>query len=356
MGKRTGQLAGLAALGALGYMLSQDKKGERAPVESRVRSSDAPASASVAVEQFTPTPRMVDNGDDRDIGGGFHPAGFRRNMETGEMYDPGTVPNRVATSGAPASAPARVAAPAAPRANLSTPGVSDAYPDESRRGRMTSAPETDDVPGAEAAVARFKKETAGMSPAIAQGRYPMTKRQPITNTYTRAMGAQAGEAEAYRAAQAARSSARGVDQIPTDSALYRNVTGGERVSGNELTRNVGNTLSALAPLGGGFGKVGAELMTAKGAAERAAKARELAEAARRAKPATTMKSSASTAPARANQAAKSGRKKFNEDEAEVVFKRGGATKKMASGGMSVSKASSRADGIAQRGKTRGKLY
>jgi hypothetical protein len=183
----------------------------------------------------------------------------------------------------------------------------------------------------------------------------------------RSRGPQAGEEEAYRAAQAAARSAApassaasrpvsAVDQIPTDSALYRNVTDGERVSGNELTRNVGNTLAALTPLGGGFGKVGAELMTAKGAAQRAEKARELAEAARRAKPATTLKSTPSTAPARANQAAKSGRKKFNEDEEGVVFKRGGMTKKMASGGMSVSKASSRADGIAQRGKTRGKLY
>jgi hypothetical protein len=45
-------------------------------------------------------------------------------------------------------------------------------------------------------------------------------------------------------------------------------------------------------------------------------------------------------------------KKFNDDEAGVDFRRGGSTKKMASGGM----ASSRADGIAQRGKTRGKVY
>jgi hypothetical protein len=37
------------------------------------------------------------------------------------------------------------------------------------------------------------------------------------------------------------------------------------------------------------------------------------------------------------------------------MKRGGATKKMASGG-SVSNASRRGDGIAQRGKTRGKIY
>ena len=147
--------------------------------------------------------------------------------------------------------------------------------------------------------------------------------------------------------------ASAINQIPTDSGLYRTVTGGEPVTGNELTRNVNNALSALTPLGGGFGKVGAELMTRKGAAERAVKARELAEAARRAKPATTLKSSASTATARANQAAKSGRKKFNEDEAGIDFKRGGKTKKMASGGLSASR---RGDGIAMRGKTRGKLY
>jgi len=44
--------------------------------------------------------------------------------------------------------------------------------------------------------------------------------------------------------------------------------------------------------------------------------------------------------------------KMNDDERDVEFRRGGSTKKMASGGM----ASSRADGIAQRGKTRGKVY
>lgn len=337
MGKRTGQIAGLAALGALGYMLSKDKKGQSSQAETRPSQSETRASApspARAAPEMQPITAAEGAGEV-----------FERPVQAS------AVPTRVVT-------PTRIAPTAAP-------AVSDAYPDESRRGRMTSAPETDDVPGAEAAVARFKQETAGMSPAIAQGRAPMTKRQPTTNTYTRRMGAQAGEAEAYRAAQAARaaaspasatrSSANAVDQIPTDSALYRNVTDGERVSGNEFTRNVGNTLSALTPLGGGFGKVGAELMTAKGAAERAAKARELAEAARRAKPATTLKSSASTAPARANQAAKSGRKKFNEDEADVIFKRGGAAKKMASGGMT-SGASKRGDGIAQRGKTRGKLY
>lgn len=47
-------------------------------------------------------------------------------------------------------------------------------------------------------------------------------------------------------------------------------------------------------------------------------------------------------------------KPYMKDEAGNDMKRGGAVKKMASGG-SVSSASSRADGIAQRGKTRGKM-
>jgi hypothetical protein len=45
---------------------------------------------------------------------------------------------------------------------------------------------------------------------------------------------------------------------------------------------------------------------------------------------------------------------YMKDEAGNDMKRGGAVKKMASGG-SVSSASSRGDGIAQRGKTRGKM-
>jgi hypothetical protein len=48
-------------------------------------------------------------------------------------------------------------------------------------------------------------------------------------------------------------------------------------------------------------------------------------------------------------------KPYMTDEPGNNMKRGGAVKKMASGG-SVSSASSRGDGIAQRGKTRGKMY
>ena len=52
------------------------------------------------------------------------------------------------------------------------------------------------------------------------------------------------------------------------------------------------------------------------------------------------------------------RTRFNEDEAGFNFKKGGKAKpkKMASGGMAKSSVSKRADGIAKRGKTRGKMY
>jgi hypothetical protein len=47
-------------------------------------------------------------------------------------------------------------------------------------------------------------------------------------------------------------------------------------------------------------------------------------------------------------------KKFNEEESGVEFKRGGKTKKMASGGMTSN--FQRADGIASKGKTKCKIY
>jgi hypothetical protein len=153
-----------------------------------------------------------------------------------------------------------------------------------------------------------------------------------------------------------------IAQIPTSTgSRYSSVASDTDPSlletGSEFGRNVGNTFAALTPLGGGFGKVGAELATAKGAAERAAKSRELAQEAIRTQKPTKFTSTKSTAPKRTSEATKSRVKKFNEEEAGVEFKRGGSAKvkKMASGGFT-SSASSRADGIASRGKTKCKMY
>jgi hypothetical protein len=117
-----------------------------------------------------------------------------------------------------------------------------------------------------------------------------------------------------------------------------------------LSRN----LAALTPFGGGVGKIGAELATA-GRAQRGYNA---AQAARRSaegmSPAEAL--AAKEAAAQAAREAKTlnpnawlaGPKGMAEN-----FRKGGAVKKMASGGMTASK---RADGIASRGKTKCKMY
>jgi len=369
MGKRTGQLAGLAALGALGYMLSRDKKGESSKSETR---SSAPSAAPSEVRD---SPRMQSITAAEGAGEVFDASSAPRatGARASAVPTPAVTPTRITPSAAraaPAAAPA--ATPAAARAAApsdasKTPAVSDTSPDDSRSGRVTSAPESDDVPGAAAAVARFKQETAGMPPAIAQGRAPMTKRQPVVNTYTRKMGAQAGEAEAYRAAQAARA---GKDNRPDLSTPE----GRKRAEQAQALERVYPEQAMIAPGAKGVAAL------AKGLANRSPR---LSEMTMQSLPAPTARLTGPSASAlkeaerakraatrqaemRAENASRYGldttspgaralRNKI-DGEGFVLRKNGGAVKKMASGGMTVSKASSRADGIAQRGKTRGKLY
>lgn len=84
MARRNRDLAGLAALGALGYMAT---RGKDVPVEDR---------------RGTPVTRDVDRPDDRDIGmiSGASPSGLYRNTESGDIFSM----NR------PEAAPARPAA------------------------------------------------------------------------------------------------------------------------------------------------------------------------------------------------------------------------------------------------------
>jgi hypothetical protein len=146
----------------------------------------------------------------------------------------------------------------------------------------------------------------------------MTKRQPVVNTYTRKMGAQAGEAEAYRAAQAARAGKDNRPDLSTPEGRKR----AEQAQG----------LERVYP---------EQAMIAPGAKGVAALAKGLANRSRRL---SEMTQEALAAPVRRLPA-----------PTYLLKKKGGTVKKMASGGMTVSKASSRADGIAQRGKTRGKI-
>jgi hypothetical protein len=122
---------------------------------------------------------------------------------------------------------------------------------------------------------------------------------------------------------------------------------GNSASGSELGRNVRNTMSALAPLGGGVGKIGAELAMsgrAAKAAEAAAEAKKVSDAAAKATRAARM---AKVAP-RAEREAKT----LNPNAYLAGPK--GMRENFKSGGMT-SSASKRADGIASKGKTRGKV-
>jgi hypothetical protein len=141
------------------------------------------------------------------------------------------------------------------------------------------------------------------------------------------------------------------------------------ITGSELSRNISNTLNATAGLKGvQMGQLAAEaamgtragkalsgFMGGKQAAEvrkieptmstlSAAKKAELAGELRRGATPTKFTSPSKTTTAKRTR-------KFNDDEAGVEMKKGGAVKKYAAGGS----VSSRADGIAQRGKTRGRV-
>ena len=127
-------------------------------------------------------------------------------------------------------------------------------------------------------------------------------------------------------------------QIPTDAGKYAPVSG-EKINSTEAGRNVRNTLNALAPIGGGVGKVGAELATA-GRAQRAYNA---AQAERRA--------AEGFSPAEALR-----RKQLIEEAAAAGgLKKGGAVKKMASGGVTKS-AKPAAKGWGQARGARGAKY
>jgi hypothetical protein len=189
------------------------------------------------------------------------------------------------------------------------------------------------------------------------------------------------------------------------------VRGPNAVTGTDFSRNVSNTLNALTPIGGGVGKVGVDMAyRGRNAATAAEKFREAATARKAAegyspaealsvlskgagknvksagreevtnpmmwaagpKNAKNFKEPAKDLNKRSSKQERMSEEGFNPAEAlaeiekrgpkkwqaEGVseWKRGGKIKKMASGGMARSSASSRGDGIASKGKTRGKMY
>lgn len=304
MAKNAAKLAGLAALAGAAYLFSKKKK------ESE---GDDTGSTRKARPESTEK-------------SGLDESELQRETKRGPIQTYST----------------KTATPApAPKAVSEDVDTNENYGNE---GRGSIAPRT------------YMTKTPGGDAKRTEGRTPMPS--------LRAVEARAASNKTDAMRNASRAQARRVpvpqdivDQIPGQDR--RGPTGGERVGGTELGRNVSNTLNALAPLGGGVGKIGAELATA-GRTQRAYNA---AQAERRAaegmSPAEAM--AARQEAAQAAREAKTlnpnawmaGPKGMAEN-----FRKGGAVKRMASGGMTSkgSSASRRGDGIASRGKTRGKLY
>ena len=168
-------------------------------------------------------------------------------------------------------------------------------------------------------------------------------------------------------AMSAKERSAAIDQIPLDDK--RTPVKGESASGSELGRNVKNTLNAMAGFKGvQLGQAAVEglatpravaaakgLMGGKPAAEARRIEPTMTSAAEKAKLAGELRRGAQptkfTSPSKPTASKRT--RKYNDDEVNVEFRKGGSAKGYASGG-SVS-ASSRGDGIAQRGKTRGKM-
>ena len=127
---------------------------------------------------------------------------------------------------------------------------------------------------------------------------------------------------------------------------------GEKIDSSETSRNIENAL--LATGAGGVGLAGLYKMF-KGGKKAVSAGRDLVTSPSK-KPSYMGKADdAKAAKARGKLSKSSFIKKSGDDVTDVTAKkRGGAVKKYASGGM-VSSASRRADGIATKGKTRGKI-
>lgn len=283
MAKRTAQLAGLAALGALGYMLTRDRKGPETP------SPGALTVPSAAQEET----RAVDRGDDRDIGGGV-------DLTSGPMR---TLPR-----------PARRPAPAAPTA------PADVFP-----GRSTGrgGPTADEIAAYEAELA------SSVGPNISAD---VARRTGVKLNSTAGAGRSAGRGGPTMAELAAyQASRRGEYTPPPMTAAMR------RQAEAQALESVYPESMVAAPGISTVAKMARALAArtgGRGAASTAPYLREISGPAAEALPAPML----------------------------MLRKKGGSVsakpKKMASGGMTskMSSASKRGDGIAQRGKTKGKMY
>ncbi len=275
---RRKDLAGLAALGALGMLLSKKQDGSSVPVSDRVGTSAG------GDDQYNADVRAVDRNEDYGnegrrqgpVGiGRIQPSsGGRTSLTMGDdQYNPNVRQGRIAGQGGP-------------------------------RGTRYSG-------------------VVGGDPG---GSYDAPMPQRRLNS---------------KEAMAQLDEQLGIRQGPTAGD-------GRSVDSTELGRNISNTLNATAGLSvpGYVGKMTQKQYNALAAARRAGEGFSPAEA-----QAARAAAEASARDKVTNPMAwMAGPKGMRDD-----FKKGGKVKKMASGGSVKVSASRRGDGIAQRGKTRGKM-
>ena len=265
-----------------------------------------------------------------DISNKEEPVGFFERIRMGNIDEPGTEAynrfgagrGRAAPVATPTATPAAPAAPAMPAAS-SRPLSDDMYSDFGpSAGRSSSETVTSSRPMA-------TKPVVPARPAASKPK-PEQDRIAMPQGPMRGMRSDAGKSPPvvthgfpiYGEGSAA-------SKIPGQSAKAPQ---GEKIDSSESSRNVGNALMATGALG--LGAAGAY------------KAKKMYDAAKKLK-----KSMSGT-----KKTERPG-KDFMEGltvSDMTAKKRGGAVKKYASGGM-VSSASRRADGIATKGKTRGKI-
>ena len=260
-----------------------------------------------------------------DISNKEEPVGFFERIRMGNIDEPGTEAynrfgagrGRAAPTATPTATPAAPAAPAMPAAS-STPLSDDMYSDFGpSAGRSSSETVTSSRPTA-------TKPVVPARPAASKPK-PEQDRIAMPQGPMRGMRSDAGKSPPvvthgfpiYGEGSAA-------SKIPGQSVKAPK---GEKIDSSESSRNVGNALMATGALG--LGAAGAY------------KAKKMYDAAKK------LKAGIKKRPG----------KDFMDGltvSDMTAKKRGGAVKKYASGGM-VSSASRRADGIATKGKTRGKI-
>jgi len=335
MAKNVGRLAGLAALGAAAYMMSKgkDAKGPSATADEEKSSKARTAAQKDAV-----------SGDRAAKDENYSNEGYKKPEIKNEPKSAPVVKREVKPVDLP------------PQANQEVKPV-DLPPQANQEDKKDAPAST--VSSSEAGMKNYKPRRTPKASTTSSSEAGMKNYKP-------------------------RRTPALVSQIPGQNRS--GPTGGERVSGTELSRNLSNTAAALTPLTGGTSKVATEFAMGRNATK-AATAEKLSPAGQRLKDtkdfvrggypgrdaavtnpmawaggpktmekiaqaegraaAAETRAAAAEARAAAAQAKRDAKDPFMNFKPGSDFKRGGAVKMTAS---------RRGDGIASRGKTKCKMY